>query len=339
MKIQFVTLPSGDFAVIASEVKLPAALIPSFVDNFRQFRQESGAVCGWLTDQPVEVQTGDSKVNNIFYESPGDSNLLAQLDAGADFSPAGLVKPTGTVRIANGLWPTEEIADDEPGLDDEEIKPVDKPRRVRVVTVAGGNRTPYLYAIDKTGVINDGAGKNVYVKFDEPSPYGDGIWAEETAPVIEVGDRVTIRRVQGFRPDSVNPNNGRAGVVTGVIQRGSSALHEGETIAWKVALDDRPTWNRNEVYAAEVELEKEPAQGESRSLEHLVGEQVRIESLLTGSGSSAIGEVGQATSYDPSDNTLQVHVGSRYVWATSVHRIDDEADLIAMAPVQHPETD
>lgn len=336
MKIQFVTLPDGNFAVIASEVKLQEPQIPSFVDNFRQFRQEAGAVAGWLTDQTVEVQTGDSKVNNIFYDSPGDSNLLAQLDAGADFSPAGLVKRPNALLGDDSLWPTDEIDDDEPGLTEDEIK---KPRRVRVVTVAGGNRTPYLYAIDKTGVINDKAGKNVYVKFDERSPYGDGIWAEETAPVIEVGDRVTIKRVQGFRPDSVNPNNGRAGVVTGVIQRGSSALHEGETIAWKVALDDRPTWNRNEVYAAEVELEKEPAQGESRSLEHLVGEQVRIESLLTGSGSSAIGEVGQATSYDPSDNTLQVHVGSRYVWATSVHLVDNEADLIAMAPVQHPETD
>lgn len=56
MKLQTMLLPTGEFIVVASEVPRSAVGDPAlFSENFKTFRERAGAVAGWVTDQPVEV--------------------------------------------------------------------------------------------------------------------------------------------------------------------------------------------------------------------------------------------------------------------------------------------
>jgi len=72
MKLQTMTLPTGEFLLIASELRIPESAQASTVEQFRILHERAGAAAGWITDQPVEVENA--------YIDEGARRALAEIE-------------------------------------------------------------------------------------------------------------------------------------------------------------------------------------------------------------------------------------------------------------------
>ena len=218
MKLSTMILPTGEFMLIGSECKGA----PPAPDLFRQFRKRTGAAAVFVTTEEVEVE-------NAIIDEGG---WRRELDPCEDDEPEEQRPETDFTRT---YIPRAKLGDQTLSPD---------------FTVASSDVTLMEQILggrefSPAGLVKGRPGDHTVTTEElegtpgaDPEPEisvvaGDLSTAE---PEFAPGDRVIIRRVNGFWADASNHYNGKEGTVERVLS--SAELDSSETRGWVVRLSD-----------------------------------------------------------------------------------------------------